>query len=77
MMIRTRISSGLALVALAGALVFSCPNFANAQTSSTTSTISTTAKPKGAPGPIVGTGLSAAVVGFGIYWLIKRRRKVN
>jgi LPXTG-motif cell wall-anchored protein len=30
---------------------------------------------KGAPGPIVGAGLPALAIGFGVYWLVKRRRK--
>jgi hypothetical protein len=28
-----------------------------------------------APGPIAGAGLPVIAVGFGIYWLIRRRRK--
>jgi hypothetical protein len=28
-----------------------------------------------APGPIVGAGLPALAVGYGFYWLIKRRRR--
>ena len=31
----------------------------------------------GAPGPIAGAGLPILAVGFGVYWLIKRRRKVE
>jgi hypothetical protein len=30
---------------------------------------------RGAPGPIVGAGLPVLVVGYGAYWLIKRRRR--
>jgi hypothetical protein len=30
---------------------------------------------KGAPGPIAGAGLPVLAVGFGVYWLIKRRRR--
>jgi hypothetical protein len=74
MMIHTRISNGLALVAtlfaLAGAMVLSSPNLANAQTPS-----SAPATARGAPGPIVGAGLPVLAVGFGVYWLIKRRRR--
>jgi hypothetical protein len=76
MMIYTRISNGLALVAtllaLAGAVVFGTPNLANAQT--TTQNIRP-APVRGAPGPIAGAGLSVLAVGFGAYWLIKRRRR--
>jgi hypothetical protein len=31
----------------------------------------------GAPGPIVGAGLPALAIGYGVYWLAKRRRKKN
>jgi hypothetical protein len=31
----------------------------------------------GAPGPIAGAGLPFLAVGYGVYWLIKRRRKTN
>ena len=31
---------------------------------------------KGAPGPIAGAGLPILAIGYGVYWLIKRRRKV-
>jgi hypothetical protein len=30
---------------------------------------------RGAPGPLVGAGLPVLVVGYGAYWLIKRRRR--
>jgi hypothetical protein len=29
---------------------------------------------KGAPGPVAGAGLPFLAVGYGVYWLIKRRR---
>jgi len=29
---------------------------------------------KGAPGPIVGAGLPFLAAGYGIYWLVRRRR---
>jgi hypothetical protein len=29
----------------------------------------------GAPGPIAGAGLPVLAVGYGIYWLVRRRRK--
>ena len=28
-----------------------------------------------APGPIVGAGLPVLAIGYGVYWLVKRRRK--
>ena len=31
----------------------------------------------GAPGPIVGAGLPILAVGYGVYWMIKRRRKAD
>ena len=66
----TRISNGLALAAtlfaLAVAVVFSTPNLANAQ-------LRPTVRP--APGPIAGAGLPVLAVGYGVYWLIKRRRR--
>jgi len=30
---------------------------------------------RGAPGPIAGAGLPVLAVGYGVYWLIKRRRR--
>jgi hypothetical protein len=32
---------------------------------------------RGAPGPIAGAGLPVLAVGYGIYWLTKRRRKTD
>ena len=31
----------------------------------------------GAPGPIAGAGLPILAVGYGVYWLVKRRRKAQ
>jgi len=31
----------------------------------------------GAPGPIVGAGLPLIAVAYGVYWLVKRRRKAD
>jgi hypothetical protein len=30
---------------------------------------------QGAPGPIAGAGLPVLAVGYGVYWLVKRRRR--
>jgi hypothetical protein len=44
-------------------------------------TIGTQAQPPcavcGAPGPIAGAGLPFFAAGYGIFWLIKRRRKAD
>lgn len=29
----------------------------------------------GVPGPIAGAGLPVLAIGFGVYWLVKRRKK--
>jgi hypothetical protein len=31
----------------------------------------------GAPGPIAGAGLPVVALGYGVYWLIRQRRKVQ
>jgi hypothetical protein len=81
MVIHTRLSNGLALVAtlfaLAGAVVFSTPNVANAGYTSAAPVPVPVSRPHGAPGPIAGAGLPVLAVGFGVYWLIKRRRKAE
>jgi LPXTG-motif cell wall-anchored protein len=32
---------------------------------------------KGAPGPLVGAGLPVLLVGGGIYWIVRRRKKAS
>ncbi|MCA1453373.1 hypothetical protein I6F35_09120 [Bradyrhizobium sp. BRP22] len=32
---------------------------------------------RGAPGPIAGAGLPILAIGYGVYWLVKRRRKYD
>ena len=71
------------LFALAGALVFGIPNFAkagnnqggNSQGGNSQGGNSQGGAIRGAPGPIAGAGIPFLVVGYGVYWLIKRRRK--
>jgi hypothetical protein len=31
--------------------------------------------PRGVPGPIAGAGLPVLAVGYGVYWLVRRRRR--
>jgi hypothetical protein len=31
----------------------------------------------GAPGPVAGAGLPILAVGYGVYWLVQRRRKAQ
>jgi hypothetical protein len=30
---------------------------------------------RGAPGPVLGAGLPVLAIGYGVYWLVKRRRR--
>ena len=39
------------------------------------STVTDAAKRRPAPGPIVGAGLPVLAVGYGVYWLVTRRRR--
>jgi hypothetical protein len=32
---------------------------------------------KGAPAPVAAAGLPALAIGYGVFWLVKRRRKVD
>jgi hypothetical protein len=71
------------LFALAGALVFGIPNFAkagnnqggNSQGGNSQGGNSQGGAIRGAPGPVAGAGIPFLVIGYGVYWLIKRRRK--
>jgi hypothetical protein len=59
-----------ALVGLVG--VVALPALAQTPPSAT----ATSAAPrKPAPGPILGAGLPVLAVGFGVYWLVRRRSK--
>jgi hypothetical protein len=37
----------------------------------------TTTNVRPAPGPIAGAGLPVLAIGYGVYWLVKRRRKAD
>jgi hypothetical protein len=64
---------------MAGAVVVTLLNVAAfpALSQTATTNLSTAAANKyhGAPGPIAGAGLPVVAVGFGVYWLVKRRRR--
>jgi hypothetical protein len=63
------IVAGTALVGLVG--VIALPALAQ-----TSATATSTAVRRPAPGPIMGAGLPVLAVGFGVYWLVRRRSKV-
>ena len=31
----------------------------------------------GAPGPVLGAGLPVLAIGYGVYWVVKRRRRMG
>ena len=69
----TRLLSACALALLLAAVslpLFATPTLAQPVPCSNCS-------PKGAPGPIAGAGLPILAVGYGIYWMIKRRRRAD
>ncbi len=47
---------------------------ATSQANATTAPCSACGIIHGAPGPIAGAGLPVIAVGYGIYWLVRRRR---
>jgi hypothetical protein len=63
------------LFALGGAVVFGTPNLANAENCDGNCNEQGNKPARGAPGPIAGAGLPVLAVGYGVYWLIKRRRR--
>jgi hypothetical protein len=66
--------------AVAGAAVFGIPNLAKAgnnQGGNNQDGNSQGGYIRGAPGPVAGAGLPVLAVGYGVYWLIKRRRKAK
>jgi hypothetical protein len=74
----TRILSAAAVASLLA--ILASPAFTMttlAQETLTAAKIKPTPGHKGAPGPIVGAGLPilAIGVGYGVYWLVKRRRQ--
>jgi hypothetical protein len=66
-----RIMTGVAVVGVLG--VAALPAFSQTPVPSTVSPVAY----HGAPGPIAGAGLPVLAVGYGVYWLIRRRRKTE
>jgi hypothetical protein len=64
----------LACVALASILTLA-PAPASACSPGDGNCVNAPGQNKGAPGPIAGAGLPFLAVGYGLYWLVKRRRK--
>ena len=67
------------LFALAGIMVVGTPNLATARDGqgNCDGNCQQNGSVSGAPGPIAGAGLPILAVGYGVYWLIKRRRKAK
>lgn len=70
----TRLLSATALASLLAA--FTLPLFPTSTLATPCSTAVGCAT-RGAPGPIAGAGLPILAVGYGVYWMIKRRRKAD
>lgn len=71
-MLKVLISLLIAFFGVAGSYVAyqaSGANGQNGQGGSSTGGI------HGAPGPLAGAGLPVVAVGYGVYWLVRRRRK--
>jgi hypothetical protein len=64
----SRIMAGAAVVGVLG--VGALPAF-----SQTTAIVNAAKKVHPAPAPIAGAGLPFLAVGYGVYWLVKRRRR--
>jgi hypothetical protein len=67
------------LLALAGAAVFGSPGLANAMGNCADNCQQNGHHHNhhGAPGPVAGAGLPILALGYGVYCLIKRRRKAK
>ena len=63
----------LSAAALAGALTFVAPPALACNGSENCN--NAPGQLKGAPGPIAGAGLPILAIGYGVYWLVKRRRR--
>jgi hypothetical protein len=69
----TRLLSATALASLLAAFALPTLTLANPISCPTAVGCGT----RGAPGPIAGAGLPILGIGYGVYWLIKRRRKAD
>jgi hypothetical protein len=61
-----------------GAYLATHPSGSSGSSSSSGSTITVQTTPpvaRGVPGPIAGAGLPVLAVGYGVYWLVRRRRR--
>jgi hypothetical protein len=62
-----------------GAYLATLPAGSSGSSSSSGSTITVQNTPlpvaRGVPGPIAGAGLPVLAVGYGVYWLVRRRRR--